>query len=713
MPLKKILSQRKTFTGFPLPYGSTVDAQGTNFSLFSRNASGVTLVLFSDTSEDAVAEEIELDPEINRTGHIWHVWVEGISERQLYGYRVDGPYFPEQGHRFNRNKLLLDPYTRAVTGNFNWNIADARGYESHSGSGFSTKDSAAGAPKCIVLSPNRETIRRMPETPFEDLIIYEMHVRGFTVHPSSGVHHAGSYIGLSEKIPYLKELGVTAVELLPIHEFDENELHTINPLTGEKLKNYWGYSSLSFFAPRGRYSSSGALGEQVIEFREMVRRFHEAGIEVILDVVFNHTAEGDQRGPTLCFRGIDNAVYYMLENDRRNYKNYSGCGNTFNCNYPLVRDFIMDCLRYWVIEMDIDGFRFDLASVLGRDQSGNILANPPLIEHIEADPVLAGTKIIAEAWDAAGAYQVGTFPGRWAEWNGKFRDDVRRFWRGDSGSVGNFATRITGSSDLYRNSLRTPLHSINFVTSHDGFTLNDLVSFNNKHNEANGESNRDGDNNNFSYNYGIEGSIVTPYIEKTRRRQIKNILTTLLLSHGIPMILAGDEMRRTQMGNNNAYCQDNEISWLDWSLLEKHNDIFSFVQKLIAFRKNHTVIRRKRFTVATNFVDPQSDITWHGKKPFAPDWSSASSFIACMFNGRSTIADYGRADIDIYIAFNASLFNLSVELPAPPNGKEWKRVIDTSREYPDDFIEEGLAEAVKSRQKIMRKSTLLLISEPL
>ncbi|MGL4370489.1 MAG: glycogen debranching protein, partial [Spirochaetota bacterium] len=392
------------------------------------------------------------------------------------------------------------------------------------------------------------------KTRFKDTIIYEAHVKGFTYHQSSGVENKGTYKGITEKIPYLKELGVTAIELMPIQEFDENENLNINPATGEKLKNYWGYSTISFFAPRGRYASTGATGEQVYEFKEMVRDLHNAGIEIILDVVFNHTAEGDHSGPTLCFRGIDNTIYYMLEQDKRYYKNYSGCGNTFNCNNPIAREFIIDCLKFWVIEMHIDGFRFDLASILGRDEAGNILANPPLIERIEADPILRNTKIIAEAWDAAGAYQVGNFPGRWAEWNGKYRDDIRRFWKGDENMTGVFATRLTGSSDLYGNS-RSPLHSINFITCHDGFPLNDLVCYNGKHNEANGEQNRDGENNNLSYNWGIEGPESTELLENLRKQMLRNFLATLFLSQGTPMLLSGDEFRRTQKGNNNAYCQ--------------------------------------------------------------------------------------------------------------------------------------------------------------
>jgi glycogen operon protein len=539
-----------------------------------------------------------------------------------------------------------------------------------------------------------------------------MHVKGFSFHHTSGVSSGGTYRAITEKIPYLKELGITAVELMPIQEFDETENSNINPVTGEKLKNYWGYSTITFFAPRGRYSASGASGEQFYEFKEMVRDLHNAGIEVILDVVFNHTAEGDHSGPTLCFRGIDNCIYYMLEQDKRYYKNYSGCGNTFNCNNQIVRDFIIDCLKYWVIEMHIDGFRFDLASIMGRDENGNILANPPLIERIEADPILRNTKIIAEAWDAAGAYQVGNFPGRWAEWNGKFRDDVRRFWRGDPNMCGLFATRLTGSSDLYGNS-RSPLHSINFVTCHDGFPLNDLVCYSRKHNEVNGEQNRDGENQNISNNWGIEGSESTEFLEHLRLTMIKNFLSTLFLSQGTPMLLSGDEFRRTQQGNNNAYCQDNEISWLNWSFKDVHSDIFEFTKKLIAFRKNHPSLRHTKFLkgdTAPGFSAP--DISWHGVKAFEPDWTPSSNFIACLLCGQYSRFDTSNDDSDIYIAFNSSAYNLTVTLPESPSGLSWKRIIDTSLSSPDDFADVASVKPLFSKYYAMkRRSTIVLVAE--
>ncbi len=705
--VKKEEQQHLAMPGYPIPLGATIDARGTQFSIFSKNATGVTLLLFDSTKKDSPYEEYPLHPELNKTGDIWHIWLEGIREGQLYGYRVDGPYYPEEGHRFNRNKLLLDPYARAVTGNFNWNLSDARGYDAeHDTDVFSTKDSAAGAPKSIVINHDFDWYDRPLQMDMQDLVIYETHVKGFTYHPSSNTAHPGTYKGLIEKIPYLKELGITAVELLPVHEFDENEYSRPNPETGELLTNYWGYSSISFFAPRGKYSSSGAMGEQYSEFKEMVREFHKNGIEIILDVVFNHTAEGDHRGPTLCFRGIDNSIYYILEKDKRYYTNYSGCGNTFNCNHPLVRDFILDCLRYWVIEMHVDGFRFDLASILGRSTTGDILSNPPLIERIENDPILSKTKIIAEAWDAAGAYQVGQFPGRWAEWNGKFRDDVRRFWRGDDGMVGAFATRISGSSDLFTSGGRSPMSSINFITSHDGYSLNDLVSYSYKHNYANGEENRDGDNNNFSYNFGIEGDEVTQFIESIRKKLIKNHLLTLFCSQGIPMLLSGDELRKTQLGNNNAYCQDNEISWINWKFLEKHEDIFTFSKRLISFRKNHPLLKKTHFIEPSEKQTSQSEISWHGVMPFSPDWSSSSKFVAVMFNGESTIATCGKPDSDIYIAFNPSLYNMWVTLPDSPSGRPWKMIINTSLD--ESFVpEDKIIEHNSFEFRITKQSAIL------
>ena len=546
-----------------------------------------------------------------------------------------------------------------------------------------------------------------------DYIIYELHVRGFTCDPSSGVKHPGTFRGLTEKIPYLKELGVNAVELMPVQEFDAEDNTNVNPLNGERLNNFWGYNTVAFFAPKGGYSSSGSMGEQVAEFREMVNAFHDAGIEVILDVVLNHTAEGDETGPTVSFRGIDNSIYYILREDRRLYMNFSGCGNTFNCNHPLVRDLIMDVLRYWVIDMGVDGFRFDLASILGRDQSGRMMSSPPLIEKISEDPILRNSKIIAEAWDAAGAYQVGEFPGRWAEWNGKYRDDIRRFWRGDRNSVGSFATRVAGSSDLYGKSGKGPLQSINLITCHDGFTLNDLVSYREKHNIANGENNLDGEDYNLSCNWGVEGPDRTPLISRMRLRLIKNYIATLYLSQGIPMLLAGDEFRRTQGGNNNAYCQDNEISWVDWKLMEENRELLRFTREMIRFRKSHPSLRRESFFTGTAHAGRSlPDVSWHGHVADRPDWSPGSNEIAMMINGDYADVSGGKTDNDLYIIFNASRISRKFEVPDPPSGTAWRVVIDTSKNTPEDIYEEGAGTRLAGRRyHVKRLSTVVLIAE--
>jgi len=719
MRIKRRKPAFKTYPGKPLPFGATLYEHGVQFSMFSRHATSIVLQFFDKSEDRDPSSEIELDPKRNKTGDIWHIFIEGIKIGQLYGYRAEGPYKPEEGMRFNKNKFLLDPYTQAVTGNFNWNLSDARGYDINSPEGdisFCTIDSAGGAPKCIVLGKYFDWGDDRPlKIPIRDTIIYETHIRGLTCHPSSQVQHPGTFQGLIEKIPYLKELGITAVELLPIQEFDEWEIMRKDPTSGKQLMNYWGYSTISFFAPKGRYSSSGAMGEQVREFKKMVRELHKAGIEVIMDVVFNHTAEGDETGPTLCFRGLDNTIYYLLDDGGRSYRNYSGCGNTLNCNHPLVRGFILDCLLYWVVEMHVDGFRFDLASILGRDQDGRILKNPPLIERISENAVLRDTKIIAEAWDAAGAYQVGSFPGtRWAEWNGRFRDDVRCFWRGDSGMVPQLATRLAGSSDLYKESGRSPFHSINFVTCHDGFTLHDLVSYNTKHNEANGEENRDGGNENISCNYGIEGETDDGEINTIRTRQIKNFLATLMLSQGVPMLLGGDEFRRTQRGNNNAYCQNNEISWYDWNLLQKHGETFRFTKEIIAFRKRHPSLRRARFfTGRDNALNGIPDINWHGTALNKPDWSKKSRSLACLIDGSRLETDAEYDDNDLYLIFNASEKSLAFSLPRLPSGRKWWRAIDTSLPSPQDIMPDGKDVFVKpnSHYTAASRSTVVLISK--
>ncbi len=711
-----------TKPGEPLPLGPTPNDHGVQFTVFSRHATGVHLLLFANPQDGTPTDVIELDPGENRTGDIWHVQVDGIGPGQFYLYRVFGPYEPRKGHRFNPNKLLLDPYTKAVTGNFVWNLADARGYDPQSPDkdlSFSETSDIAGMPKCIVISDEFDWRGDRPlNLPLRHSVIYEIHVRGLTLHPSSkdvGVERPGTFRGVAEMIPYLKKLGITAVELLPVQEFDEYEVQRKNPLTGKKLDNYWGYSTMSFFAPKGSYSSAGAQGQQVVEFKEMVREIHQAGIEVILDMVFNHSAEGNEMGPTLCFRGWDNSIYYILDKDRRYYKNYTGCGNTLNCNHPIVRSLIIDCLRYWVVEMHVDGFRFDLGSVLGRDSRGRLMENPPVVERIAEDPLLRDTKIIAEAWDAAGAYQVGSFPGgRWAEWNDRFRDDVRMFWRGDPNSAPHLATRLTGSADLYLRDGRKPFHSINFVTSHDGFTLNDLVTYSEKHNEANGEDNQDGHNQNYSANYGVEGETDDQEILNTRNRQVKNFLVTLFLSLGTPMLLGGDELRRTQRGNNNAFCQNNEISWYDWTFQDRHGDILRFSRGLIAFRKNHPAFHRPEFYSGED-RDRNSipDITWFDEKGRPLDWEKADRSLAYRLDGSKAEIDADRDDNDFFFMFNAFAEQQEFCVCEPPKGKSWYLAIDTGLLSPEDILEPGQERLLptQSRYPLKPRSVAVLMAK--
>jgi glycogen operon protein len=657
--------------------------------LFSRNATGVRLELYSNPDDSSPARTIDLDPKRNRTGDIWHVWVRGIAVGQLYGYRIEGPYQPEEGHRFNSRKLLLDPYARAIAGVENWDFTAARGYDSSSSLtdlSISTVDNAGTTPKCIVTRDNFDwEMDSPPKHSASDTVIYETHVRGFTIHSSSGAVHPGTFAGLTEKIPYLQDLGVTAIELMPVFEFNENESQLMNPVTGEKLKNYWGYNPVAFFAPKQSYSFEGSHWRQTVEFRAMVKAFHRAGIEVILDIVLNHTAENNELGPTICLRGIENSIFYMLqENQRRYYKDFTGVGNTLNANHPVVRELVTSVLRYWVMHMHVDGFRFDLASVLGRDEHGSILRVAPLLEGIAEDPILRDVKIIAEAWDAGGAYQVGSFSTkRWTEWNGRFRDDVRRFWRGDAGMIGSFADRICGSSDLYQSSGKGPESSLNFVTCHDGFTLNDLVSYKQKHNDENGEFGHDGTDANFSDNCGVEGPSENPAVEGMRIRLIKNFLLTLFISRGVPMLLGGDEFRRTQRGNNNAYCQDNEVSWYDWGLLEKHKEIHRFTRGMIAFRRAHPVLRRENF-----YTD--ADIKWFAPNGGTPDWPDQQQrAFACLI--------LGQTKPDLLLMFNAEASSVDFSIPALPAGKIWRLAVDTSRTDPDDLFDPGKEPSIQGQ----------------
>ena len=690
--------------GRPLPLGTHSLGEGVNFAFFSRHATRVRLELFDHPADDASARAFDMDPVRNRTGDVWHVWIEGIRPGQLYAYRVDGPFQPSEGHRFNFNRLLLDPVATAITRLPSWEFGPAREYDpSPSGgdSARSTVDDTGAMPKCVFMQEHFNWQEdRPPRHPWSKMVVYETHVRGATIHPSSGVAHPGTYRGLMDKIPYFKDLGVTAVELMPVQEFNEHQEIGINPQTGKPLRNYWGYDPVAFFAPKASYASSGGVGQQRLEFKEMVLAFHKAGIEVILDVVFNHTAEGNDKGPTLSFRGIDNAIFYTLAEDKRFYKDYTGTGNTINANHPVVREYILTALRHWVVEMHVDGFRFDLATVLGRGRNGNLMPNPPLLDRIAEDPVLRDVKIIAEAWDAAGAYAVGSFSERrWAEWNGQYRDDVRRFWRGDDGALGSFASRVCGSADIYTKSGKGPGCSINFVTCHDGFTLNDLVSYRDKHNEANGEMNSDGATDNFSQNCGAEGETTDIGIESARNGQIKNFLLSLLVSRGVPMMLGGDEFRRTQRGNNNAYCQDNETSWCDWSRLARHQEIFRFTRGMIAFRREHPILSEEHFYTS-------EEIQWFSPYGDVPRWADPKAKqLACLIHE-------GEQDA-LYLMFNADAEPVEFRLPAMPAEVRWYRAVDTSRVAPQDLFvmgEEPLHENPSSYRLGPRGSAILLAS---
>ena len=656
-------SKRSLHFHYPLPYGAIIQEDGVQFVVYSKSATAMSVLLYRKVTDREPYRRVKFDPSTDRWGDLWSMFVPGLKAGQLYHFQADGPYDPMAGHRFNPQARLIDPYARALAGTYQ-----------------TSEDGILRPPKCVVVEDHFDWKGdRHLRRPLSETVIYEMHVRGFTRSSTSDVENPGTYLGVIEKIPYLKSLGVTAVELMPIHEFPINDPLGQVP----ERRNFWGYDSLAFFAPHRGYMQGERPGDQVVQFKQMVRALHEAGIEVILDVVFNHTAEGNHMGPTVSFKGLQNNVYYML-NDDGTYKNYSGCGNTVNGNHPICREMIFHCLRHWVYNYHIDGFRFDLASILSRDRSGHLVPNPPLVEVIAEDPLLADTKIIAEAWDAAGAFQVGSFASlRWAEWNGLYRDDVRRFWRGDHGLTGPLATRISGSSDLYQKSGRRPYHSINFVTSHDGYPLNDLVSYEQKHNQANGEGNRDGDNNNYSSNYGVEGPTRRKHIMELRRRQAKNMMTTMLLSQGTPMISAGDEILRTQRGNNNAYCQDNAISWFDWRLLEKNEEMLRFTQALIAFRKRQPNVRRPTFLSGQPGENGElPDVSWYDPSGKPMNWSQATKSIVCVF-GTTGIEDPAARPVMILLhaGHTSQEFNITKEL----RGMKWKQFIDTSSAAPKDI----------------------------
>jgi isoamylase len=654
--------------GQAAPLGASVTPAGVNFSVFSKHATGLELLLFDRDDAPRPARVIPIDPAANRHYHYWHLFVPGVRAGQMYAFRASGPFEPAKGDRFDNEKVLLDPYGRGVV------VPKAYDRQAAQRKGHNT----ATAMKSVVVNPSTydwEGDRRLG-TSSSRTVVYEMHVRGFTRHPSSGVSERtrGTYAGLIEKIPYLQQMGVTAVELLPVFQFDPQ---AVPPGAGRV--NYWGYQPVSFFAPHQAFSSKRDPLGPVNEFRDMVKALHRAGIEVILDVVFNHTAESDEHGPTQCFRGLDNRAYYILQSDASKYADFTGCGNTLNANQPIVRRMIVDSLRYWVEDMHVDGFRFDLASILSRDPSGHPMPHPPVLWDIESDPVLAGTKLIAEAWDAAGLYQVGSFVGdAWKEWNGRFRDDVRSFFRGEEGTVVRLADRLVGSPDVYGHKLREAEASVNFVTCHDGFSLNDLVSYNGKHNDANGEHNRDGADDNRSWNCGVEGPTDDPEIERLRNRQVKNMLTVTLLSLGVPMLLMGDEVRRTQGGNNNAYCRDDESNWFDWTLVHKHADVLRFVSLLTARRTLRDETHERQRVSLTDMLR-QAKTAWHGVALLQPDWSPQSHSLAFG-------AEMPRDGLELHLIANAFWEPLDFELPDGHGREPWRRWIDTSLDSPDDIV---------------------------
>ena len=676
----------RVWPGKPYPLGATWDGEGVNFALFSEHATAVELCLFDSPEVTEESHRIRLE---EQTDQVWHVYIPGLWPGQHYGYRVHGPYAPQEGHRFNHHKLLIDPYAKAIAGTVEWSDA-MFGYQMGNPKAdlsFDTRNNASNIPKSVVIDQAFTWGGdRLLKTPWDRTVISEIHVKGFTArHPDVPDHMRGTYSGLTTPavIDHLLELGVTAVELLPVHHFVRDK-----HLADRGLTNYWGYNTIGFFAPDIRYTVSPLRGRGVREFKTMVKTLHSAGIEVILDVVYNHTAEGNHLGPTLSFRGIDNAAYYRLvDNDRRYYMDYTGCGNTLNVSHPRTLQLIMDSLRYWVTEMHVDGFRFDLASTLARELH-EVDRLSAFFDILHQDPILSQTKLIAEPWDVGeGGYQVGNFPVGWAEWNGKYRDTIRRYIKGDGGQMAELAYRLTGSSDLYSTSGRRPFASVNFVTAHDGFTLHDLVSYNDKHNEANGENNQDGTNDNDSWNCGVEGPSNDPAILELRERQKRNFLTLLFLSQGVPMLCGGDEVGRTQKGNNNAYCQDSEISWFDWNLDRGQQDFLAFVKDLIAFRKKHPVLRRRRFFQGRHIRGSEvKDLAWFrpdGKEMTDEDWNAGYAKSLVLRLAGDAIAERdqkGRPIVDdtLLVILNAHHTPLAFTLPAHKRGIRWHPVLDTS-----------------------------------
>lgn len=676
--------------GFFRMYGACVASNGVSFTINSHGATRCTLLLFKPQAPKPYAR-IPF-PDSYRIGDTYSMLVYDIKPDEFeYAFSFDGPYEPAKGLLFNEENVLLDPYSRAVTGQRKW------GEKPEGGKDFEYRA------RVVKSSFDWGNIKQL-EQPFEDLVIYEIHVRGYTKDKSSGVSAPGTFAGLKDKIPYLKDLGINAVELMPIFEFDEMESARV--VDGVQLYNYWGYNTVSFFAPNTSYAFNEEHNHEGDELKSLIKALKENGIEVILDVVFNHTAEGNEMGPCFSFKGIDNNVYYMLTPDAH-YYNFSGCGNVMNCNHPVVRNFIIDCLRHWAVEYRVDGFRFDLASILGRDQNGAPMANPPILESLAFDPVLGKMKLIAEAWDAGGLYQVGSFPSwnRWAEWNGRYRDDMRSFLKGDDGMAGNAITRITGSRDLYSPGSRGHKASVNFLTCHDGFTLYDLYSYNEKHNEKNGWNNTDGDNNGHSWNCGAEGETDDPNVNGLRRRLIKNAFAALLCSRGPAMFFAGDEFCNTQFGNNNAYCQDNIISWLDWSRLEEFKEIHDFVRHMIQFRKEHPILRKMTKPSSCQFPE----ISVHNGTPFNASTDYKTKLIGIMYAGRN---EEDTEDDIVFYCMNAYWEPLVMQLPVLPNGKHWHVDTNTNAEYFDgeDFTEKTELLGVNTI-RVPARTTIILVAE--
>lgn len=657
---KQGLSDLQISPGKPHPFGTSHLRDGINFAVAAKEAKKISLCLFDENHQEKPFAEFVLDPFVNKTGDVWHIFIKGLPPFVVYGYRL----FPDATK--DESYLLLDPYAKSVASHATWESDPNTPYRPLG--------------KVTENSTFDWQGDKLPRIPSRDLILYEMHIRGFTRDASSQVQAPGTFLGVIEKIPYLKELGVNALEILPVFEFNEKEAMQLHPKTKHKLCNYFGYSTVNFFSPMNRYASQNAQDQALIEFKTMVRELHKNGIEVILDVVYNHTFEGNQMGPTLSFRGFNRRAYYMMDS-QGNYLNFSGCGNTLNANHPLTRELILESLRYWVTEMHVDGFRFDLASILTRAENGAPLGNAPIVEAISLDPILSQTKLIAEAWDAGGLYQVGGFyhGDRWSEWNGRYRDVVRCFIKGTSGFKTAFATALCGSQDLYGWG-RLPTCSINFVTAHDGFSLADLVTYNDKHNEENGENNRDGFDHNDSWNCGIEGHSSNKKIVYLRERQIRNFHLALMVSQGIPMIIMGDEYAHTRNGNNNTWCQDNELNWFLWDRLDVRPGFYRFFRSLIQFRKEHPQLGRDTFL-------EDKDITWHGVQPQNPDWGNDNHFVAFTLNSEK--------GPDLYVAFNAGHVAQTINIPTAEQGKYWQWVVNTHNPSPDDFLDE------EHRQKLL------------